>query len=122
MLWIKPLVHAEDFYKQPRQVLSLRTLIREFFQQKFNHTWSGNGFKTLNNYDFCKHLNDRKMDHVFLNRHILPDPDQHLVKFRLEFGKRFSPVTDAVFFFSGYLCKGLVVGRIKENRIVSESI
>jgi len=26
--------HAEDLYKQPGQVLSLRALIHEFFQQK----------------------------------------------------------------------------------------
>ena len=36
----------------PGQVLSLRALIHEFFQQKFNHTLSGNVFKGLKCYDF----------------------------------------------------------------------
>jgi hypothetical protein len=34
----KPLVDDENLYEQPEQVLSLRALIREFFQQKFNQT------------------------------------------------------------------------------------
>jgi hypothetical protein len=32
------LVNAKDLYEQPGKVLSLRALIHEFFQQKFNYT------------------------------------------------------------------------------------
>ena len=34
---MKPLFNAEDLYEQSGQVLSLRALIYEFFQQKFNY-------------------------------------------------------------------------------------
>ena len=42
-----PLVSVKDPYEKSGQVLSLRDLIHEFFQQKFNYPWSGNSFKRL---------------------------------------------------------------------------
>ena len=36
-----------------------------------------------------------------LNRHVLTDPDQDLVKLIFEFGKGFSSMADTALFFSG---------------------
>ena len=41
---------SRDIYEWPGQVLSLRALIHEFFQQKFNYTRSGNILKSLKYY------------------------------------------------------------------------
>jgi len=39
-------------------------------------------------------------------QHVLPDPDQHLVKFVFKFVQCFAPVAYTAFFFSRQLAKG----------------
>jgi len=43
----------------------------------------------------------------FYNWHVLPDPDQNLVKFVFQFPHSLAPVADPAFVFPGQLAKGL---------------